>query len=156
MAGEEFAVEPVSDLGAAARQSDVIVTCTTARDPFLLASFVAAGTFIAAVGADSPDKSEIDPRLTAKALVVVDVLDQCAMMGDLRLAFASGLMTRGDVHAELGDLVAGRKAGRTSDAQVILFDSTGTALQDVAAAASIYQRASRTSGLGSIDLGAAA
>jgi ornithine cyclodeaminase/alanine dehydrogenase-like protein (mu-crystallin family) len=156
MAGAPFAVEPVRDLGPAARRSDVIVTCTTSRHPFLDAAMVGPGTFVAAVGADGPDKSEIDPPLMAKALVVADVLDQCAIMGDLRLAFASGLMSRGDVHAELGELVAGRKAGRASDAQVTLFDSTGTALQDVAAAASIYERASRAPGLGSVDLGAAA
>jgi ornithine cyclodeaminase/alanine dehydrogenase-like protein (mu-crystallin family) len=92
----------------------------------------------------------------ANAMVVADVLDQCAIMGDLRLAFASGQMRPGDVHAELHDLVAGRKSGRTSDAQITLFDSSGTALQDVAAAALIYERAAKTAGFVSIALGAAA
>jgi ornithine cyclodeaminase/alanine dehydrogenase-like protein (mu-crystallin family) len=156
MAGETFPVDPVGDLAAAARRSDVIVTCTTAREPFLDAGFVRPGTFVAAVGADSPDKSEIDPGLMATALVVADVLDQCAVMGDLRLAFASALMTPGGVHAELGDLVAGRKPGRTSDAQVTLFDSTGTALQDVAAAAFVYERAIAVTGFATVALGAAA
>jgi ornithine cyclodeaminase/alanine dehydrogenase-like protein (mu-crystallin family) len=156
IAGEGFAAEPVRDLGAAARQSDVIVTCTTSHDAFLEASFVRAGTFVAAVGADSPDKSEVHAELMAKALVVADVLDQCAAMGDLRLAFDSGLMAAEDVHAELGDLVAGRKAGRTADAQITLFDSTGTALQDVASAALIYERARRASGFTAIALGATA
>jgi alanine dehydrogenase len=156
MAGEEFEIEPVRDLGAATRRSDVIVTCTTSRDPFLEARFVGPGTFVAAVGADSPDKSEVDPRLMAGALVVADVLDQCAIMGDLRRAIASGLMTADDVHAELGDLVTGRMPGRTSAAQITLFDSTGTALQDVAAAALVYERASSGTGFASISLGAAA
>jgi ornithine cyclodeaminase/alanine dehydrogenase-like protein (mu-crystallin family) len=92
----------------------------------------------------------------ADALVVADVLDQCAAMGDLRHAFASGLVHPGDVHAELSDLVTGRKAGRTSDAQITLFDSTGTALQDVASAAFLYNRAMTAAGLSSISLGAAA
>jgi ornithine cyclodeaminase/alanine dehydrogenase-like protein (mu-crystallin family) len=156
MAAEEFAVEPVRDLEAAAAQSDVIVTCTTSRDSFLEARFVGPGTFVAAVGADSPDKSEVDPRLMAGALVVADVLDQCAILGDLRRAIASGLMTADDVHAELGDLVTGRMPGRTSAAQITLFDSTGTALQDVAAAALVYERASSGTGFASISLGAAA
>jgi ornithine cyclodeaminase/alanine dehydrogenase-like protein (mu-crystallin family) len=156
MSDEALAVEPVAELAAAARQCDVIVTCTTAREPFLQPSFVGPETFVAAVGADSPDKSEVDPRLMAKALVVADVLDQCAVMGDLRLAFASALMTPGGVHAELGDLVAGRKPGRTSDAQVTLFDSTGTALQDVAAAAFVYERAIAVTGFATVALGAAA
>jgi len=111
--------------------------------------------FIAAVGADSPHKGEIAPSLMAKAMIVADVHDQCAIMGDLRLALASGLVAPGDVHAELHELVAGRKSGRSSDAQIILFDSTGTALQDVAAAALLYERAAKAPGL-SVALGAAA
>ena len=156
MTGKELAVECTPDLGAAARLSEVIVTCTTAREPFLEAAFVGPGTFVAAVGADSSDKSEVHPALMAKALVVADILEQCAVMGDLRLAVASGVMTRDDVHAELGELVAGRKPGRTTDAQITLFDSTGTALQDVAAAAFLYERAQAAPGFPTIALGAAA
>ena len=135
------------DLAAAARQSDVIVTCSPARSPFLDASMAAAGTFVAAVGADSPGKSEIAPDLMAKARVVADVLDQCAAMGDLRHALAAGAMERGDVHAELADLVAGTRVGRTSPDQVTLFDSTGTAIEDVACAAMLYRRARARGGL---------
>jgi ornithine cyclodeaminase/alanine dehydrogenase-like protein (mu-crystallin family) len=62
-------------------------------------------------------------------------------MGDLHHALAAGAMRRDDVHAELAELVAGAKPGRTDDAQIWLFDSTGTALQDVAAAAAVYERA---------------
>jgi alanine dehydrogenase len=152
----DFAIEAVTNLGAAAQESDVIVTCTTARAPFLDAPQVRPGTFVAAVGADSPEKSEIHPALMAKALVVADVLDQCAVMGDLHHAIRAGLMDRGAVHAELAELVTGRKPGRTSEDQITLFDSTGTALQDVASAACIYERARRTPGLMSVALGAAA
>jgi ornithine cyclodeaminase/alanine dehydrogenase-like protein (mu-crystallin family) len=62
-------------------------------------------------------------------------------MGDLHHAIAAGLMTPADVYAELGEIVAGKKRGRRSDDEVIVFDSTGTALQDVAAAAAVYERA---------------
>jgi alanine dehydrogenase len=151
----DFAVEPVPDL-AAARECDVIAACTTSRTPYLAAASVGPGTFVAAIGADSPEKNEIEPALMAKALVVADVLDQCAVMGDLRHALAAGAMTRGEVHAELGDLVTGRKHGRNSDEQVTLFDSTGTALQDVAAAAFVYERARPAHGLLSVAMGAAA
>lgn len=153
---DETGAEAVVDLEAAAGESDVIVTCTTARRAFLKASFVRPGTFVAAVGADSPEKSEIEPALMAKALVIADVLDQCAAMGDLRHAIAAGAIDRRAVHAELAELVAERKRGRTSDGQITLFDSTGTALQDVASAAVIYERACRTPGLRSIALGEAA
>ena len=150
-----FGGEAVDDLEAAARESDVIVTCTTARAPFLEAFFVRPGTFVAAVGADSPGKSEIAPELTSRALVVTDVLEQCAVMGDLHHAIEAGAMDRSGVQAELADLVTGAKAGRTSDEQITLFDSTGTALQDVAAAALIYQRAGAVPHLPRIALGEA-
>jgi len=65
------------------------------------------------------------------------------VIGDLKLALQLGLMTKEQVHAELGEVVAGRKPGRESLEEVIVFDSTGTALQDVAAAAIVYERAVR-------------
>ena len=102
---------------------------------FSIRDMVRAGTFVAAVGADSPEKSEIAPALMASAKVVADVLDQCVVMGDLQHAIAAGAMTREAVHAELAELVSGGKPGRTSADEIILFDSTGTGLQDVAAAA---------------------
>jgi len=147
-------VEAVGELRAAAA-ADVIVTCTTASTPFLEPGLVADGAFIAAVGADSPHKSEVQPALMKRAMVVADVLAQCAIMGDLHHAMKAGAMGADDVHAELHELVAGTKPGRTDDAQIILFDSTGTAMQDVAAAASIYARAGQRSGLLSVEMGAA-
>ncbi len=140
-------VEAIRELPAAEQGCDIIVTATTARAPFLLPSHVRHGTFIAAVGADSPDKSELHPELMRGACVVADVLAQCAVMGDLNHAIAAGSMRPGDVHAELAELVADTKPGRTFDEQVTIFDSTGTALEDVAAAAAIYERASREPGI---------
>jgi ornithine cyclodeaminase/alanine dehydrogenase len=97
--------------------------------------------FLAGVGADNPEKQELDPALFSCSKVVVDNLAQCTSGGDLHHAIASGLVTQGNVHAELGEIVAGRKRGRTSREEITLFDSTGTALQDVAAAAAVYVRA---------------
>jgi ornithine cyclodeaminase/alanine dehydrogenase-like protein (mu-crystallin family) len=102
---------------------------------------VRAGTFIAAVGADNPEKHEIDPFLMAASKVVVDDLDQCAIMGDLHHALVAGVMGKEDVHASLGELVAGRKPGRGRDDEIIVFDSTGVAIQDVASASIVYERA---------------
>jgi ornithine cyclodeaminase/alanine dehydrogenase-like protein (mu-crystallin family) len=102
---------------------------------------VRPGTFIAAVGADNPEKQEIDPQLLAKTTVVADILDQCCAIGDLHHAADAKVMTRADVHAELGQVVAGIKPARTRDDEIIVFDSSGTALQDVAAAAAVYRRA---------------
>jgi ornithine cyclodeaminase/alanine dehydrogenase-like protein (mu-crystallin family) len=138
---ERFQAEVSADLATSAPASDIIVTCTTSRQPFLDLGMVRAGTFVAAVGADSPEKSEIAPALMAGGKVVADVLDQCIAMGDLHHAIAAGAMTPGAVHAELAALVGGARPGRTSAEEITLFDSTGTGLQDVAAAAMIYERA---------------
>lgn len=138
-----ISVKPVSDLAAAVRQSDICVTCTTSRQPLLGLDDVSPGTFIAAVGADNPQKQELQPSLMARSKVVCDILEQCAVMGDLHHALDAGVVTRGNVHAELGEVVAGKKPGRESREEVTIFDSTGMALQDVAAAAFLYEKAQR-------------
>lgn len=135
---EVTAVQSVCD---AAPASDIVVTATSATTPFLTTACVRAGTFVAAVGADSPHKSELAPALLAGSKIVVDALSQCAVMGDLHHAIDAGLVTAADVHAELGDLVIGRKRGRTNPEEITVFDSTGVAVQDAASAAWIYQRA---------------
>jgi alanine dehydrogenase len=95
----------------------------------------------------------LDPLLMAQALVVVDILDQCASIGDLHHALEAGVLTREQVHAELAEVVTGRKPGRRSEEEITVFDSTGTALEDVAAAAMVYERAV-ASGRGlAVDLG---
>jgi ornithine cyclodeaminase/alanine dehydrogenase-like protein (mu-crystallin family) len=131
----------VSDVHAALRASDVCVTCTPARRAFVAPGDLAPGTFLAAVGADNPEKQEVDPALLASTTLVVDVLDQCAEIGELHHALVAGAMTRAQVHAELGDVVAGRRPGRTRSDEITIFDSSGTALQDVAAAIAVYERA---------------
>jgi alanine dehydrogenase len=136
-------VEAVPDLDAAAAQSDLIITCTTARKFILRRDAVRPGTFIAAVGADSEKKQEIEPALMAAAKVVTDLTDQACNIGDLHHAIAEGAMTREDVHAELAEIVAGKKPGRETASEITLFDSTGTGLQDVAAAIAVYEEAVR-------------
>ena len=131
--------KPVTDLGQAIGESRLIVTCTTARRYFIERDMVQPGTFIAAVGADSESKQEIDPQLLAGAKLVTDLTSQAATIGDLHHAIAAGVMTSEDVHAELGEIVAGRKPGRASDEEITVFDSTGTGLQDVAAAIAAYR-----------------
>jgi alanine dehydrogenase len=139
----ETAVEiaPVTDLPQSIAASDIVVTCTTARRWFVGREMVRSGTFVAAIGADNENKQEIDPALLAASKVVTDITEQCSAIGDLHHAIAAGAMSRAEVHAELGEIVAGRKSGRTSEEEIIVFDSSGTALQDVAAAVAVYRRA---------------
>ncbi len=133
-----LSIEATADLSPV-RRSDIVVTCSSARRAFLTPDLVRPGTFIAAVGADNSDKSEIDPGLYAKSLVVVDSLEQCAEIGDLHHALVAGAVTH--AHATLGEIIAGSKPGRTDEGAITLFDSTGMGLQDVAAAVAIYWRA---------------
>jgi len=140
-------ISATTDLRAALRESDVCVTCTPSRHPFVFRDDVAPGTFIAAVGADNRGKQELEAALVASSTLVVDVLEQCAEIGELQHALAAGLMTRDGVHAELADVVSGRRPGRTRDDEITIFDSSGTALQDVAAAILVYEKA-LVSGIG--------
>jgi len=141
--GEVLGIDviPVADLADAAKRSGIVVTCTPSNRPILLRADVSPGCFIAGVGADNPDKQELDPALLAGSTVVVDHLEQCLTIGDLHHAVQAGVMTGDDVHAELGEVIAGKKPGRRSEQEIVVFDSTGTALQDVAVAAMVYERA---------------
>lgn len=138
-----LSVEQVDELGPATLRSDIIVTCTPAHTPFLGLRHVSRGAFVAAVGADSENKSEIEPELMADAAVVVDNFDQCSAIGDLHHAIARGAMHARDVRAELADVIRDPSTGRRDRRERVVFDSTGVALQDVAAAALVYEAAIR-------------
>lgn len=139
----ELALEviPADDLASVLRQTDVLVTCTPSRTPFVRRRDVRPGTFIAAVGADAEGKHEIEEALMASSGVVVDLMPQAALIGDLQHAVARGLMRPEDVRAELGDVVAGRAPGRSSTEEITIFDSTGIGIQDLAAAVAVFERA---------------
>jgi alanine dehydrogenase len=141
-------VTAAASLDAAVEGADIIVTCTPSRRPFLELRHLRAGVFIAAVGADNPEKSEIAPELMERVSIVPDLLEQAATMGDLHHAIRSGLVTRDDVHGELGDVVTGQVPARRADDEIFLFDSTGTALQDVVVASLALERAT-SAGIGS-------
>jgi alanine dehydrogenase len=130
----------VSDFVPVAKQADIIVTCTTSKLHFLKKGHVSPGVFIAAVGSDSDDKQELEPALLKCSQVVADSLDQCCSIGELHHAIEQGQMKRSDAHGELGEIIAGLKKGRLSDNEIFIFDSTGIALQDVAAAAIVYEK----------------
>lgn len=141
MAELGITVTAIDDLREGTLVSDAIVTCTSSHKPFLGFEDVRPGTFVAAVGADNPQKSEIKPELMAKAAVIVDVLQQSIVMGDMHHAINAGVMTPSDVRAELGTLIAQHRPGRLADDEITIFDSSGTGVQDVAAAARAYELA---------------
>lgn len=135
----EVDVVPADSVAAAVRDADVVVTCTTSRSAFLEPEHVRPGAFVAAVGADNPDKSEIAPALMASAAIVVDDLQQCATIGDLHHALEARALTRADVWRSLADVV--RSPASPPDRRTVIFDSTGIPIEDVAAAAIVYERA---------------
>jgi alanine dehydrogenase len=135
------AVETVSK---AVEGADICITCTTATAPVLTEDLPLAGCFIAAVGADNPAKQEIHPVLFRRARVLVDDLEACASGGDLFHALNAGAVKREDVHADLAELAAERKIGRESPEELVIFDSTGSGVQDVAVAWLAYRTALQT------------
>ena len=134
-------IKAVDQLEDGTPQSDICVTCTPSKQFYLRREHIAPGTFIAAVGADNEHKQELDPALLGVSKVVVDLVEQCASIGELHHALDQNVMTKDQVHAELGEVVAATKPGRTSNDEIIIFDSTGMALQDVVTSALVYEKA---------------
>ena len=135
-------VEPCDSAERAVRDADVVVLATSSATPVIDDSWVAPGTHVIAVGACRPTHRETDPRLVARALVVVD--SRAAAMqeaGDILLAIQDGLISPGHVHAELGEVAGGVKPGRQHAGQVTLFKSLGLAIEDVVSAGLAYRRA---------------
>ncbi len=135
-----IAVEPAETVRSAA-SAEIWITCTPSAEPVLSRKDVAPGAFVAGVGADNPHKRELAGDLFGDTTVVVDTLSQCLSMGDLHHAVGEGRLRGEQVHAELGEILAGRKPGRRHEEEIAIFDSTGMALQDVAAAAATYRLA---------------
>jgi ornithine cyclodeaminase len=125
----------------AAAGSQVIVTTTPADSPILASAWVDAGTHITAVGSDVPDKHEVEGSLLGRAKVVADSLRQCLTQGEIHHAVAEGAISESDVHAELGEIAAGLKPGRTSEAEITVADLTGVGVLDAAVAGYVVTRA---------------
>jgi len=133
-------VEAAASVEQAVRGADVVVTATPSTRPLVRAEWVLPGTHITAIGSDGPEKQELDVQVLAKAdKVVADHLEQCLRLGEIHHAVSSGVLRREDVHAELGEIAAGLKAGRTSDEEITVADLTGVGVQDAAVANRVVQ-----------------
>jgi len=140
---ERLGIEVVAAAGAeeVSRAADVLITATPSRAPIVRAEWLRPGMHITALGSDGPGKQELDPRVLAKAdLVVVDRLSQCRRLGELQHALSAGLLREDQVHGQLGEVVAGRKPGRTSASQITVADLTGVGFQDTAIASLAYAK----------------
>jgi ornithine cyclodeaminase len=133
MRSEGYDVTAAEEPEAVCSAADLIVTTTPAREPIVKADWLHPGVHVTAVGSDSPGKRELEPACLDRAdLLVVDRYGQCAAFGELKHALDAALLTRRDVHAELGEIVAGTLPGRTSDTQITIADLTGVGFQDTA------------------------
>ena len=121
--------------------ADVVVTVTPARGAIVMNDWITPGTHIAALGADKGGDQELDPKILQRARIFVDDIRQCRTDGEINVPLRAGLIKESDIAGEIGEVVTGRKAGRTSDDEITLFDSTGIALQDSATVPVEYERA---------------
>lgn len=145
MAGEGFRIETTRDVSRLAAACNLIVTATSARAPLIDVNDVRPGTHVTAMGADAPGKQELDPRLVARAdLVVADSLSQCIDHGELAHAVRDGLLDPGRV-IELGRLIAAGGRARTREEQITVADLTGVAVQDLQIATHVCRREGRAS-----------
>lgn len=123
---------------AVCREADILITATPSRTPLVQAEWLRPGQHVTALGSDSPGKQELEAACLARAdLLVVDRLTQCAAFGELRHALDAGVLlpARGVLAtAELGEIVAGVKPGRTTAGQITIADLTGVGFQDTAIA----------------------
>ena len=144
----ETHVSPRMD--AVTMNSDIVITTTPSRVPLVIC--VSPGTHINAIGADAPGKQEINPEILKQAKVVVDDWIQASHSGEINVPVSRKLMTKRNVYALLGDIVAGKKRGRTSAPEITLFDATGLAIEDISCAAVVYQACKNKRGIRSIKL----
>ncbi len=135
-------VKPVASAEAAARFGEILITATTSSEPVLLGSWLKPGAHVNAIGANMPNRREVDDELLQRAAVIaVDSLEQAQMeSGDLIQGFTNN-PERWKQVAELQEIITGRRPGRQSPDEITLFKSAGIALWDVAAASVIYKRA---------------
>ena len=120
---------------AAVRDADIVVTVTDSPTPVIAREWLRPGTHVNAVGASRPMQWEIDPRIYGSAVVFTDRRESlCVEAGDYLRAAADGLIVGTDQIGELGELITGKRKGRTSDDQITLFRSLGLAIEDLAAA----------------------
>ncbi len=120
---------------------DILVTTTPARSPVVKDAWIKPGTHINAIGADAKGKQELESSLTKRAKVVVDDMTQAVHSGEVNVPISEGLLSPQEIHSEIGDVIIGKAAGRTSSDEITIFDSTGLAIQDVATANVVYRNA---------------
>lgn len=111
------------------------------RTPLVKNGWIRPGTHINAIGADAKGKQELETALTKRAKVIVDDMTQAVHSGEVNVPISEGSLKPEEIYAQIGEIVAGRARGRTSEEEITIFDSTGLAIQDVATGWMVYEKA---------------
>ncbi len=132
--------------------SDIVCTLTPSQSPIIRKEWIKPGTHINAVGADAPGKQELDPSIIKESIVVVDDIKQASGSGEINVPIQKGIYSVSEVYGTLAEVVAGKKRGRAHNNDVTIFDSTGIAVEDIAVAKLLFEKAQQRGGYPSIDL----
>ena len=145
-----FSIRNCSIQEAAA--SDIVCTLTPSRRPVVKREWIRPGAHINAVGADAPGKQELEPSILKEAIVVIDDLEQASHSGEINVPIQKGMYSIVEIYGTLPEIVAGKKKGRTDSKAITVFDSTGIAVEDIAVAKLLFEKARQAGGYPSIDL----
>ncbi|UCE98285.1 MAG: ornithine cyclodeaminase family protein [Dehalococcoidia bacterium] len=121
--------------------SDIVCTLTPSRSPVIKHPWIKTGTHINAVGADAKGKQELESAILNKAVVIVDDVEQARAAGEINVPTSNGAFKPSQIHATLSDIIIGKKKGRIDDIAITIFDSTGIAVEDIATAKLLYNKA---------------
>ena len=127
--GVEFSA--VTNLKEAVGQADIIITVTPSREPVIKKEWVKPGTHFSCIGSDMEGKEEIDPEIFRGARVFGDDLNQCKAVGEMEIPLKKGMIGEEELGGEIGQVLTGEVAGRTSDDQITIFDATGLSALDL-------------------------
>jgi len=141
--GNLLKIIPEESLRKTTEGADIIVTTTPSRKPLVMNDMISPGTHINCIGADAVGKEELDPHILKRAKIFVDDWEQAAHSGEINVPLTAKTISKEDVWAEIGEIVAGLKPGRQSDEEITIFTSTGLAIQDAVTAKIAYDKALR-------------
>ena len=137
----DIKISAAESIEEAVQSQDIICTVTPSRRPLVMSEWIEDGTHINAMGADAPGKEELDPAILKRSRIVIDDWDQATHSGEINVPISKGLIDKKEIWGELGEIIAGKKGGRTSQKEITVFDSTGLAIQDAVVAKLVYKKA---------------
>ncbi|MFK3938058.1 ornithine cyclodeaminase family protein [Alkalihalobacillus sp. NPDC078783] len=133
----QIPIHPCSSLEKAVCESDIIISATWSKEPFLFSHMIKEGTHITTLGPDQPGKCEVSAELIKKSTFVCDNIKLSIEMG----AIGGAGLLESDIHAELGDILTNQECGRVNDQQITIYGAVGLAFQDLVSAWYVYQKA---------------